>query len=216
MTSCYDTIILSSRPAMKFNLTKDQKKLILFTIILRLSVPFLILVWPLYGILICMLVDCIDYTIVMFGNIRVDKPKLHPTYQRVDKALDQYYYTFILVYFLCNYSPPLTSLAICLYAWRLTGFILFQITNNRQFLIFGPNFFENFALAILLRHTFSIDFTNTGILVIVVSAILIKIPQEILIHGTKLLYKWDISHAMVNMTRALFGLKPFPKDNSLI
>ena len=192
---------------MKF--TKAQKVVLYLVIVTRLLTPFFVFQNPLLGVLICMAADCFDYAIVLFGGIRVDQPKLHPLYQRVDKALDQYYYTFILFYLLSNYSSPITSIAICLYMWRLAGFALFQITNNRTFLIFGPNFFENFAFIIFSRPFFSIEITNQVILYAAGAAIIVKIPQEILIHGTTLLYKWDISPSIVNRARQLFGLQPF-------
>ena len=192
---------------MENKLTKKQKILSLFVITSRLLIPFSILKNPLFGTLLCMTIDCLDYAIVLFGGVRVDKPLFHPLYQRIDKALDQYYYTFILFHFITNYSPPISSLAISLYIWRLGGFILFQATNNRFFLVLGPNIFENFALIILSRPFFSIEITSQVILFAILAAIVVKIPQEILIHGTNLLYKWDISPTIVNWARQLFGLQ---------
>ena len=99
---------------MKIRFTKNQKIIAFFTILTRLLFPFLILKEPIIGILICIALDTLDFGIYLATGVRVDHEELS-LYQRIDKSLDQYYYTFILFYFISNFFNHLLNIVLILY-----------------------------------------------------------------------------------------------------
>ena len=141
---------------MKRNFSFHQKLLIFIVIFLRVILPFSILKYCLWGSFACIFLDWMDHDILLFVNIRVDLPHITPIYQKFDKMLDTYYLTFLLILVLNNFSQPYSLICLGLYIYRMLGFIAFEITKKRIFLILAPNFFENFCLVILFFSKFSL------------------------------------------------------------
>jgi len=194
---------------MKYNFTNSQKLLIYLVISLRLIVPFSIFKFGLWGVLASILADWIDFDTLLLGNIRVDQPKLTPYYQKFDKALDSFYLTFIAILVLNKFSHPISTICLVLYIYRMLGFILFEITKNRKFFVIAPNFFENFCLVILFFSKFSLEINYKSLFLPVLLSFIVKMLQEIFIHGTNLIPKYSVDVKMVNGIRKIFGRKPY-------
>lgn len=95
-----------------------------------------VLVFPFPGAIIAMLVDLSDLFLMNLldqGGVR--------DYQEFDKWLDQVYMVTFLVVALRWQGAP-RNIAVALYAYRLVGFVTFEVTQERDLLIFFPNLFE--------------------------------------------------------------------------
>ena len=82
--------------------------------------------------------------------VNLHTPTDFTLYQNWDKAMDLYYWIFALVVTLKWKDVFAKKLAWSLFAYRLTGMVLFWITGNRIFLFIFPNIFENFFIFYLL------------------------------------------------------------------
>lgn len=116
-------------------------------VILRLLIPFTILRWPLAGGIAAMLADGADVMVFQvyprpFENI------VH--YHTVDKFLDTYYlfFEFLVVRRWKDSYARVTGSV--LFLWRFVGYILVQVTGNRDFFFYAPNIFEFFFLYYLI------------------------------------------------------------------
>ncbi len=109
------------------------------------SVP--VLRWAFAGALIAMLVDQSDLfmmNLIDLGGV--------DDYQTFDKYLDQAYLLAFLVVAL-RWQGPARTIAVALYGYRLIGFVAFEVTQERDVLLFFPNFFEYwFLLIAALKH----------------------------------------------------------------
>jgi hypothetical protein len=95
-----------------------------------------VLVWPFPGAIIAILTDLSDLFLregLHLGGVR--------DYQRFDKWLDQVYMLTFLIVALRWQAVP-RNIAVVLYAYRLIGFSLFEITEDRDILLAFPNVFE--------------------------------------------------------------------------
>jgi hypothetical protein len=73
-------------------------------------------------------------------------------YQTFDKYLDQAYLLAFLVVAL-RWQGPARSIAVGLYVYRLAGFVAFEVSGERDVLLFFPNFFEYwFVLMVAVKH----------------------------------------------------------------
>jgi hypothetical protein len=109
------------------------------------SLPVLWLPFP--GAIIAMLTDLSDLFLrdtLDLGGVR--------NYQTFDKWLDQVYMlTFLIVALRWKGTPR--NIAVVLYAYRLIGFATFEVTEERDILIFFPNVFEFwFVFVAALKH----------------------------------------------------------------
>ncbi len=95
-----------------------------------------VLVFPFPGAIIAMLVDLSDLFLMNLldeGGVR--------DYQEFDKWLDQVYmFTFLIVALRWQGTPR--HIAVGLYAYRLVGFVTFEVSQERDVLILFPNLFE--------------------------------------------------------------------------
>src|SRR5687767_5150422 len=96
----------------------------IIVIILRLIAPFYIFKKPLLGGLICMTLDALDVIIVAIIGGTMDG-----YYHNLDKVLDTYYlyFEFLVSFDWENKLAKKTS--IFLFAYRVTGVILYEITK---------------------------------------------------------------------------------------
>jgi hypothetical protein len=108
-------------------------------IVLRLTIPLLILRWPLAGGIAAMLADALD--VVAIEAIGMGGFGGH--YSELDKALDYYYLTLELVVATRWASSWARVPAILLYIWRGIGVVAFETTHWRPMLLIFPNQFEN-------------------------------------------------------------------------
>lgn len=107
--------------------------------------------WPFYGALLAIAVDLSDLfmmNLLDLGGVR--------DYQGFDKYLDQVYlFTFLLV--ALRWSGPARTISIVLYCFRMTGFLAFELTQERAVLMLFPNFFEYWFILIAGLYHFGWD-----------------------------------------------------------
>jgi len=140
-----------------------------------------VLRWPFAGAIIAMLVDLCDLFLMdWLGGIR--------NYQALDKWCDQVYLAAFLVVAL-RWPRPQRTVAAGLYAYRLVGFGLFELTQSRAVLVLFPNLFEFwFVFVASLKHwRKDYAFNNRSILLALVPLLLLKESQELVLHWFKLL-----------------------------
>lgn len=107
-----------------------------------------VLRWPLAGAFIAIFTDLGDLFLREWLDLGGVKE-----YQRFDKWLDQaYMLTFLIVALRWQALPR--NIAVALYAFRLAGFITFEITGDRDVLLLFPNLFEYWFIFIAALKTF--------------------------------------------------------------
>jgi hypothetical protein len=102
--------------------------------------------WPLAGGLLAIFVDLTDLylmNVLDLGGI--------PDYQLFDKLADQVYLAVFLLVAL-RWTGPERAISIVLYAFRMVGFVLFELTGDRAVLLLFPNVFEFWFLFIAAFH----------------------------------------------------------------
>ena len=155
---------------------------IAIVLLIRLTVPFLILKKPFWGAVLAILADACDLTILNhFGW-----PYSYGIqYQSLDKVLDTYYLAFELVVALRLSNPLIRKTLSGLFIWRVIGVVLFEITHVRQILFFAPNVFEYVYLIIYgtkkYAPSFQID-TSQKLLFVVLLVTAPQLVQEYIHH----------------------------------
>lgn len=149
--------------------------------VLRLSVPLLILKWPLVGVIASMFLDSSDWHLYPFRTSQD-----YANYQVWDKLLDSYY--LFLAFYTSLFWKDIKArfMSVFLFLFRGVGVILFTLTSDKIFLFLFPNIFENFFLFYLLYKLISKKDQlflpgEKGILLLTIIAIP-KIFQEYLLH----------------------------------
>lgn len=125
--------------------------------IVRILGSLPVLVWPFPGAIIAMLTDLSD----LFLKDALDLGGVSD-YQAFDKWLDQVYMlTFLIVALRWERTPR--AIAVVLYAYRVAGVAVFEITQERDLLIFFPNVFEFWFVFVSGARFFHLDvFTTTS------------------------------------------------------
>src|SRR3989344_5101669 len=112
--------------------------------LIRLLVPLSILRWPFWGMLLSIAADAAD--VVLFSALGWGILEGRGMYHELDKVFDIYYLA-LAAYVAFKWRDALPRrLALALFAWRLVGEVVFELTHARQVLFFSPNIFENFYL----------------------------------------------------------------------
>lgn len=119
--------------------------------IVRILGSLPVLIWPFPGSIIAILVDLSDLflmNLLDLGGVR--------DYQEFDKWLDQVYMlTFLIVALRWEKTPR--NIAVGLYAFRMVGFVAFEITQDRDILILFPNLFEFWFVFVAGLKFFRLD-----------------------------------------------------------
>ena len=137
-----------------------------------------VLWWPFPGAIIAVLTDLSD----LFLRSYIDAGGVHD-YQELDKWLDQVYMlTFLAV--ALRWQPAPRNVAVVLYAYRLIGFVTFEVTGTREVLLFFPNLFELWFIFVAGVHFFKVDypFTPRRIAYALVPLLALKLFQEYALH----------------------------------
>jgi hypothetical protein len=147
----------------------------------RFIVPLFIPRFPLPAILVCLVVDAADQTILQqLTDLNLDN------YQNYDKALDIYYLTIAYLAVYRNWTNGIAvEVARFLWYYRLIGVLAFEITQERWLLMVFPNTFEYFFIAYEVVRTCWDPRRMSRRAVIGLAAfiwIFIKLPQEWWIH----------------------------------
>ena len=151
----------------------------LVAIFLRLILPLTIFRWPLGGAILSIIVDTVDVVIV--GIINQGD---FPDYAAIDKMLDMYYLTFLLLVSLKWKDLLARKTSIFLFAYRFCGFLLFEVTKIRLFLFLFPNLFLDFYLffAVWKKITKKPKLTARKLLIILIILLIPKMAQEYMLH----------------------------------
>jgi hypothetical protein len=77
------------------------------------------------------------------------------SYHKLDKYPDMYYLSieFIVTQVRWDVGWP-RRISLALFLWRLTGFLLFELTGERKLLFFCPNVFEVFYIFVMVATTY--------------------------------------------------------------
>jgi hypothetical protein len=120
----------------------------------RIAGALPVLRWPLAGAFTAIFTDLGDLFLrewIDLGGVK--------EYQRFDKWLDQaYMLTFLAVALRWQALPR--NIALALYAYRLAGFITFELTADRDILLLFPNLFEYWFIFIAALKTFGWEATD--------------------------------------------------------
>jgi hypothetical protein len=121
---------------------------LLLIIAIRGLAPLLLLRWPFWGALVCIVADVSDSAIQDLLGVDI----LGGSYHRVDKAFDTYYLSFEAWIAWSRWSDALARpAALVLYGARLAAVVAFELTGVRALFLAGANVFENFYLYMAAR-----------------------------------------------------------------
>ena len=170
--------------------------------VLRLAVPLIILRWPLIGILAAIVVDTNDYYILPLRE-EVD----YTTYQAWDKLLDLYYLALAAFISYKINDKYIRRVAMALFAWRLIGVSLLEITQDRTLLLLFPNVFENFIIFYLLYKLLEPDVamsrSKLTTVIIVIGLAIPKQLQEQYLHVTET-YPTEVLGGLMQLSTAMY------------
>ena len=167
--------------------------------IVRLAGALPVLRWPFYGGLIALAVDQSDLLImnlIDLGGVS--------DYQSFDKYLDQaYLLTFLIV--ALRWEGMARTVAVLLYLYRLGGFILFEVTGERDLLLLFPNLFEVWFLLVagLKQFHMELRFDRPLVMASVAGLVALKIFQEYAIHYARWLDGFTTVEAIEELWRWL-------------
>jgi hypothetical protein len=158
--------------------------------------------WPLAGGLLAIFVDLTDLylmNVLDLGGI--------PDYQLFDKLADQVYLAVFLLVAL-RWTGPERAISIVLYAFRMVGFVLFELTGDRAVLLLFPNVFEFWFLFIAAFHHFRppMSWTRAELALVLVPLIGAKEVQEWALHWARLFDNITFLDALEQIRRWLLGL----------
>ena len=176
-----------------------QEMLLIAVVRLAGSLP--VLRWPVYGGLLALLVDQSDLLIMNLVDLGgVDD------YQTFDKYLDQAYMLAFLTVAL-RWEGRARSIAVALYVYRFAGFVVFEVTGERDLLLFFPNLFEFwFLFAAGLRQLRPRTQLTPRLIAVALGGLLaLKLFQEYVIHYARWLDRFTTVEAIDAVWRWLTG-----------
>ncbi len=148
---------------------------------IRIAGSLPVLRWPLAGGVLAVLVDLADLLLrdaLDLGGVG--------DYQSLDKWLDQVYLGAFHVVAL-RWEGRARSIAVALYAFRLVGFVLFELSGERALLLAFPNVFELWFLLVAAVGPGRVAGWSTGRLAVALLVLtVVKEAQEWAIHGARL------------------------------
>ena len=167
--------------------------------LVRLLGALPVLRWPFYGGIVAVLVDLSDLflmNLLDLGGVS--------DYQTFDKVLDQAYMLTFLVVALRWQGWPRT-IAVALYAYRLIGFVAFELAGEREVLLLFPNFFEIWFLFIAgLKHFRLEERAGAPVLGVALAGLVaVKVFQEYAIHYRRWLDGFTATEAVESIWRFL-------------
>lgn len=143
----------------------------------RIALPLLLWQEPFWVMLGAVLLDC-DWQLFLLAFTE----EREKNYQKLDKALDFYWYSIAFVFSL---QSRFWLLFLIFFVIRLAGEILFYLKNERKIFFYFPNLFENFFIFYIFTLKFpSLASWLEGPLFWVTLSVLagLKLVQEYLAH----------------------------------
>jgi hypothetical protein len=167
----------------------------------RIAGSLPVLRWPFAGALVAIAVDFSD----LFLRDYLDLGGLGD-YQALDKWLDQVMLALFLAVAL-RWRGPARSIAVALYAFRLVGFVLFELTGERIVLVLFPNVFETWFLvaAFLAWRRPGFVWTGPRTAALLLGCAAVKEVQELLLHGWRVFDPYSTIDVVNAITRWLSG-----------
>ena len=104
--------------------------------IIRITGSLFTLKWAFIGSIFAVFIDLSD----LFWQDFLDMGGIR-NYQAFDKILDVFYMS-IFLFIAIRWKNILSKIAIFLFLFRLFGLLIFEITQDRIFLLLFPNIFE--------------------------------------------------------------------------
>jgi hypothetical protein len=153
---------------------------VIVIVAVRIAGSLPVLRWPLAGGLLAILVDLSDLLLAdLLGLGGVD-------YQTLDKWLDQVYLVTFLIVAL-RWSDPARAIAVALYAFRMVGFLAFEVTGERTVLLAFPNVFEFWFLLVAAVGDHRVArWRPAPIAAVMLLLTAAKLAQEWALHGARL------------------------------
>ena len=174
---------------------------VLVVVVVRVAGSLPVLRWSFAGALLAIAIDLSD----LFLRDYLDLGGLGD-YQSLDKWLDQVMLALFLVVAL-RWRGPARRIAVALYAFRLVGFVLFELTGERNVLVLFPNVFEAWFLAAAFlawrRPAFAYSGPRTAALLLGCTAV--KEVQELLLHGWRVFDAYSTIDVVDAIRRWLTG-----------
>jgi hypothetical protein len=129
-----------------------------------------------------------------------------PDYQAFDKWMDQVYLGLFLVVAL-RWVGVERRVAVALYAYRLVGFVAFEMTGARELLLVFPNVFEPWFLLVAAVHRFrpAYAWRPATAAAALVALTAVKEVQEWALHGARLFDGISSLEFLEQLRRRLFG-----------
>ena len=162
----------------------------------RIFASLIVFKFNFYGGLLVILIDFSDLfmmNLISLGGVR--------NYQTLDKFLDLFYISFFLIISL-RWSPKVRNISIGLYIFRLIGFVLFEIFEERFILFLFPNIFEFWFIGIALFNKLTKSQSTKNIALVLIFAIGLKMLQEYILH----VWRFLDNYRAVDVVESFIGL----------
>ena len=160
--------------------------------LIRVAGSLPVLRWAFAGALIAIVVDFSDLFfmgVLDLGGLR--------NYQVFDKWLDVVYMlTFLWV--ANKWAGPERTIALALFGFRMIGFVVFELTQERFVLLGFPNVFEFWFVFVSIRLHYwpKYKMTRSRIVKWLLVVFVLKMGQEWVLHGGKYLDSFTFLEAV--------------------
>ena len=171
----------------------------------RILGSLLVLRWPFWGAIVAIGVDLTD--LLLLDILVPAGLGPWPDYQGLDKWLDQVYLLAFLVVAVRDFRPLEKWIAVALYAFRMVGFVAFELGAPRELLFLFPNLFEFWFLAVVTVGHFRPSFIWTPARAAAALAVLLgaKLVQEWALHIERLFDSFTFLEALDWIRRMVTG-----------
>lgn len=167
---------------------KFWKRVLILIGSIRALTVIILFINPHFSEALTLLCDGIDSMIAYKAGMSWAK------YTRYDKALDYWWYIFVLIY--CIHTP-IFAVMLVLFVIRSVGQIATLVSSKHELLFWFPNVFENYFIIYLLVTLFTPGyvtyFSGWAIAIPLFIAFITKMPQEYMLHRKGWFYdpnKW--------------------------
>ena len=160
--------------------------------LIRIAGSLPVLRWAFAGALIAIVVDFSD----LYFMAVIDLGGLGD-YQAFDKWIDLVY-MFSFLWVANRWSGPERKIALGLFAFRMIGFVIFEITGARTVLLVFPNVFEFWFVfvAIRLHYWPGYRMTRQRLAKWFAVTLVLKMGQEWVLHGGRYLDNFTLFEAV--------------------
>ena len=168
-------------------------------VLYRVATALPTLRWPFAGALVAIVGDFCDLFLMdAIGGIA--------DYQRLDKVCDLAYLLCFLIVSL-RWAGLERAVAVALFAYRLLGDVIFEITGDRLVLLLFPNVFEFWFIAVAAWHHYrpGAVITRSQTAVALVALLAGKEAQEYFLHYDRLLDQFSAFDAISGIWHLVTG-----------